>query len=66
MIEQIFAVKWNLTFFYRFSEFDGDLLHEYRRMQQQAPEAFYSSMERHLGMNIVDMLRFTKALQGIG
>ncbi|KAI0211737.1 hypothetical protein LSAT2_003413 [Lamellibrachia satsuma] len=49
----------------RLSDFTGELLLQYRKMLTDAPEYFYSSLERHLRFDLITILVFTKALQGL-
>lgn len=43
----------------------GDLLLEIKRMQQTAPEAFYSAMRTDLQLDFLSILKFTRALAAL-
>ncbi|KAJ8311371.1 hypothetical protein KUTeg_010726 [Tegillarca granosa] len=42
--------------------FDGKLLCQLKRMKTEAPEFYYQSLEKRLGMSLVEILTFTAAL----
>ncbi|XP_060073449.1 uncharacterized protein LOC132553238 [Ylistrum balloti] len=44
------------------AQFDGKLLVQLQRMKIEAPEFYYASLEKKLGMNLVEILTFTEAL----
>ncbi|XP_052267989.1 uncharacterized protein LOC127869450 isoform X1 [Dreissena polymorpha] len=46
-----------------FMEFDGRLLMQLKTMRQEAPEFFYSCLERRLNMSLIEILKFTRALE---
>ncbi|XP_064596403.1 uncharacterized protein LOC135463013 [Liolophura sinensis] len=48
-----------------FTPIDGRMLGQIREMRREAPEFFYQSLERRLGMSFADILLFTDALDGL-
>ncbi|KAK3578384.1 hypothetical protein CHS0354_025478 [Potamilus streckersoni] len=46
-----------------FNQFDGKLLLQLRDMRQEAPEFFYQCLEKKLNMSLIEILKFTKALE---
>lgn len=56
---------WGLSIFFRFNEFDGALLLQYKKMMQSAPQYFYQSLETNFGLGVIDVLQFSKALECI-
>lgn len=47
----------------RFEGFDGSLLLEYKNMQSEAPEFFYTTLRDDMKFPLLDILKFTKALK---
>lgn len=47
---------------YRFREFDGRLLIQYKKMMLSAPQFFYHSLENLLHLELVEILGFSQAL----
>ncbi len=52
-------------FFFRFEGFTGDLILQYKRMMNAAPEYFYTSLENKLKLSLLDILKFSKALESL-
>lgn len=46
-----------------FMEFDGRLLMQLKIMREEAPEFFYSCLEKRLNMSLIEILKFTRALE---
>ncbi|XP_046330967.2 uncharacterized protein LOC124114439 isoform X2 [Haliotis rufescens] len=46
----------------RFSDFDGGLLFELKKLQKNAPEFFYTNLKSEIGLKFCDVLRFSRAL----
>ncbi|KAK3095310.1 hypothetical protein FSP39_013076, partial [Pinctada imbricata] len=46
-----------------FAQFDGRLLSQLRMMKSEAAEYYYHSLEKQLGMNLVEILTFTEGLE---
>ncbi|XP_052786989.1 uncharacterized protein LOC128222153 isoform X2 [Mya arenaria] len=46
-----------------FMEFDGRLLMQLKTMRTEAPEFFYSCLERRLNMSLIEILKFTRAIE---
>ena len=51
--------------FFRFKEFTGELLIQLKKMQKAAPEHFYHTLEKTLGLDLIMQLKFTKALDDL-
>lgn len=51
-----------VIFFLRFKLIDGELLSELRKMQQSAPESFYSALRNDMNFDLITCLKFTNAL----
>ena len=49
----------------RLRDVNGELLYEIRKMQKEAPEAFYKSLGNELGFDFITILKFTRALDRI-
>ncbi|CAG5114457.1 unnamed protein product, partial [Candidula unifasciata] len=45
-----------------FSQIDGQLIWQLKRLRETTPEYFYSILERQFGMTLIDILRFNAAL----
>ena len=52
-------------FLFRFEKFTGDILLQFKKVMQTAPEYFYNSLEKQLDLDLVSSLRFAKALEAI-
>ncbi|KAL5019742.1 hypothetical protein ScPMuIL_002634 [Solemya velum] len=48
------------------SQFDGKLLHRLKQMKLEAPEFFYQCLEKKLKMDLIEILKFTDALESLG
>ncbi|BFZ13606.1 hypothetical protein BsWGS_16645 [Bradybaena similaris] len=48
-----------------FSQIDGQLIWQLKRMREMAPEYFHNSLERQFGMTLIDILRFNAALDSL-
>lgn len=46
-----------------FLEFDGKLLMQLKVMREEAPEFFYQCLEKRLNMSLIEILKFTRALE---
>lgn len=46
-----------------FLEFDGKLLMQLKQMRVEAPEFFYQCLEKRLNMSLIEILKFTRALE---
>ncbi|ELT99867.1 hypothetical protein CAPTEDRAFT_226936 [Capitella teleta] len=46
----------------KFKLIDGELLSELRKMQQSAPESFYSALRNDMNFDLITCLKFTNAL----
>lgn len=55
----------HLIFSVRLHEVDGPLLIQYKKMMDSAPQYFYHTLEDTLGLDLVSILQFTKALEGL-
>jgi len=42
---------------------NGELLEQVRRLQVAAPDTFYAVLKRDLGLEFIDILKFTAALE---
>lgn len=47
----------------RFGDFDGRMLLHFKRMMQSSPQFFYVSLENLLHLKLVEILRFSRALE---
>lgn len=54
----VYSFFWN-----RFKDFDGRMLLQYKRMMHSAPQYFYHSLEDILHLKLVEILRFSQALE---
>ncbi|BFZ25773.1 hypothetical protein BsWGS_28812 [Bradybaena similaris] len=45
-----------------FSQIDGQLIWQLKKLRETTPEYFYSILERQFGMTLIDILRFNAAL----
>lgn len=48
-----------------FLEFDGKLLLQLKQMRVEAPEFFYQCLEKRLNMSLIEILKFTRALEDL-
>ncbi|XP_012942420.1 uncharacterized protein LOC101845869 [Aplysia californica] len=48
-----------------FSQIDGQLIWQLKKMRETAPEYFHNSLERQFGMTLIDILRFNAALDSL-
>ena len=58
-------MRSSLIFIDRLQDVNGELLYEIKKMQKDAPEAFYKSLGNDLGFDFVTILKFTRALDRI-
>lgn len=42
---------------------DGELLLQYKKMMETAPQYFYHSLEHFLNLDLTQILQFSKALE---
>lgn len=47
----------------RFKDVDGEMLFQMLRQSQRAPEFFHNAVSKELGLNYIQLLKFTRALE---